>query len=162
MTSWYLEPDVPNLLLLRLLLRERMIRLGESLSWSRLNQGQSPELPKWVSLDLLPSASLACEAFDVSFGQDLKSRWALCFDELELAPSWLLKTAFSDLRTVDLRLIFKLGTSPHPNVVGSGNASALNDFDPISYGHHHCGKDVSSAQHWLSKSCRTAVARHNT
>jgi len=129
--AWHLPDDIPSLGVVRLLLSERLVRLGELVGQLRVAQMTSSSLPDWIHLDLLTCLNFACDAFDTSFGLDIKSRWALCFDELELAPSWLVATLFSDLRSSFPRLLLKLGTSPNPSNLGSGTGSALNDFDPI-------------------------------
>jgi len=129
--TWYLPAQVPSLLILRVSLRERMVRLAELVNRAVARNLVGDDLPNWVFLELLTSTSFACEAFDTAFDFDLRSRWALCFDELELAPKWLLDLLFRSLRSTDPRILFKLGTSPHPNISTPGHASALNDFDPI-------------------------------
>lgn len=126
---------VPTLELLRLSLRKRMIELTGFVRRILSNSTDnllSSEAPNWLDLDLVEATLFACEAFDTTFGFDRKDRWAWCFDELELAPSWLLNDLFSYFRSIDQKIILKLGTSPHPRLNADDLiASALNDFDPI-------------------------------
>lgn len=129
--NWRLTDDVPSLAVVRLLLSARLLQLGELVGALRITPATSLTLPEWIHLDLLTSLNFACDAFDTAFELNTKSRWALCFDELELAPAWLVVTLFSDLRSSFPRLLFKLGTSPNPSKLGAGTGSALNDFDPI-------------------------------
>lgn len=132
--GWRLPKKLPDLGLIRLALRGRMIELGKIVSSARadsLDEHLALDLPAWVGLDFLELSLFACEAFDVIFDFDVHSLWAWCFDELELAPSWLLGDLMKILRSVDSKIILKLGTSPHPDVEKLSTASPLNDFDPI-------------------------------
>lgn len=61
-------------------------------------------------LDFMPTLTTACLAFDIIFKN--KKRWALCFDELELAPQNLQSELFLNLRSTNQKFIFKLSASP--------------------------------------------------
>lgn len=133
-SGWRLSQKLPDLGLVRLALRDRMIELGRIVSLTKKGSSDAdlaPLLPEWIGLDFLSLSQFACEAFDTAFDLDLRSLWAWCFDELELAPSWLLGDLLQILRSVDSKIILKLGTSPHPDVERLSEASPLNDFDPI-------------------------------
>jgi hypothetical protein len=69
------------------------------------------ELPSWVDLDVLAAVDASVAVFnDVASTPD--QRWALLFDELELAPHELVDELLGALRGSQPRLIFKLSLSP--------------------------------------------------
>lgn len=64
----------------------------------------------------------------------LNQKWALCFDELEISPSWISKEIIDTLfRSVDQNFIFKLTSTPiiEYNLYKGVNASQENDYDII-------------------------------
>ncbi len=61
-------------------------------------------------------------------------RWALLFDELEIAPDWLLDALIRSLRSIDQRVLLKLSLSPFYAVRSFDNVLAPrpgHDFDLI-------------------------------
>ncbi len=88
-------------------------------------------LPEYFFLDYIAAASVACGAFDLLFRPASYRRWALCFDELELAPSWLQERLFNELRSTHPEFLFKLSTSPTPQRGSFTGASERNDFRAI-------------------------------
>lgn len=73
-------------------------------------------LPKdsreWLVSDPIRLVGLGIEAACEHLAIERERRWALCFDELEIAPSWLREYVVSSLRSTDQRLVFKLSASP--------------------------------------------------
>ena len=70
-------------------------------------------------------------------------KWALCYDELELAPDWMRKELFESLRSMDQRFYLKLTCSP---LLPSGLKSSpeeTDDFSPIRLWYSHV-KDASN------------------
>jgi hypothetical protein len=53
-----------------------------------------------------------CGIFDEYHPKISPTKWALCFDELEIAPTWLQTELFSALRSTDQRFLLKLTWSP--------------------------------------------------
>lgn len=76
-------------------------------------------LQKWVeslpssitghAADALGSASALFEEYCPEIAP---KKWALCFDELEIAPLWLQSELLASLRSVDQHFLFKLTWSP--------------------------------------------------
>ncbi len=68
--------------------------------------------------EIFPTVSVCCDAFKKVYEDDqvLKnqpSRWALCFDELEIAPKWLQKELIVySLRNEEQNFLLKLTTTP--------------------------------------------------
>src|SRR5580704_6789086 len=56
---------------------------------------------------------LACSIFDEYASESVRpTKWAFCFDELEIGPAWLKKELLSALRSVKQRFLLKLTWSP--------------------------------------------------
>jgi len=89
------------------------------------------ELSDFYYLDYLAAARVACDTFDSLVAPHQVQKWALCFDELELAPGWLQTRLSQELRSTDQRFLFKLSTSPIPNVSEVTTASQQHDFTLI-------------------------------
>jgi len=76
------------------------------------------QYPEYFYDEYLDSVSLGCDAFENIFGSDpyfsdSNFKWALCFDELEIAPSWLQFELLSLLRSLaNQKLLFKLTMVP--------------------------------------------------
>lgn len=67
--------------------------------------------------DFLPLVKNLCTAFEEIYKDHSKDisgfKWALCFDELEIAPKWLQNRLFVDcLRSTDQRFLFKITSTP--------------------------------------------------
>ncbi len=68
--------------------------------------------------EFLDNVTLGCDAFENIFKDDLyfsnlNFKWALCFDELEIAPNWLQFELLSLLRSLsNQKLLFKLTMVP--------------------------------------------------
>ncbi len=96
-------------------------------------------LPKYCFEEFLDKVREACLAFDSVFVDFLslfpqKMKWALCFDELEIAPKWLQIKLFKFLRSRDQRFIFKLTSTPIldvSEVESSTSATTIDDYIPI-------------------------------
>jgi hypothetical protein len=71
-------------------------------------------LPVALTGHAITAITKACTIFDeyCEFGRRSQSRWALCFDELEIAPEWLQRELLEALRSYEQRFIFKLTWSP--------------------------------------------------
>lgn len=64
-------------------------------------------------------------------------QWALCFDEVEIAPDWLRNELFAATRSIGQKFILKLTSTPLlPSGVKS-EPEARNDFTPIRLWHSH-------------------------
>jgi len=101
------------------------------------------ELPKLCYNNFVDLISVAIDCFESINNSkeykniEYKNRWALCFDELEIAPKFLQELIINqNLRSLsDQRLIFKITTTPSLNLSNhdfSGlNPSELDDFTEL-------------------------------
>ncbi|WP_377008203.1 hypothetical protein [Comamonas endophytica] len=128
--SWHLPLRVPSLNGLKLALVEEMVHLGVPQAIENL----SPYMKRLAKMDVLGVAREIAENF-VNVTELYNARWALCFDELEIAPITIQKDLFRYLRSTDQRFVFKLAISPSNDASALLNqesaASAGNDFDAI-------------------------------
>lgn len=76
------------------------------------------DAPNYFYKDFLTQITIGCDAFKEIFKNNKllnqkKFKWALCFDELEIAPEWLRKKIFSEyLRSKNQQIIFKVTSTP--------------------------------------------------
>lgn len=128
--AWELELGIPSLEGLKVGIVGELAYLGRSASHERL----SPYMVRLLSMNLLGVAKEIAEHF-IQVTRLYTARWALCFDELEIAPPEIQKNLFEYLRSTDQRFIFKLAISPSNDASGllnsEGAASAGNDYDAI-------------------------------
>lgn len=73
--------------------------------------------PDYFFDDYLELVRISCKTFENEFKPtdhplNQIARWALCFDELEIAPRWLQLDLLNHLRGRDQNILFKLTTSP--------------------------------------------------
>jgi hypothetical protein len=135
--AWHLRPTVPSLLSLKQALSGRLHQIRDIASREsvRGTEGRSERLANDENLHLhfVQSCSLATELFD-----DVTStagKWALMFDELELAPAWINEELVKSLRSTDSKLLFKLALNPYSDnealLGGALSAAPGQDFDQI-------------------------------
>lgn len=89
---------------------------------------------------------LATELFNSKF-ENSKKKWALCFDEMEIAPKWLQdKIVDGCLRSIDQSLLFKITATPDWRISNLTLKSPTqgNDFEFIKCWNY----DYSSTQEW--------------
>jgi hypothetical protein len=80
----------------------------------------------------------ACTLFLESVPSDLRpKRWALCFDELEIAPLWLKNELLNSFRSVDQPFLFKLTWSPVLPLDIMNQQHAQQDYATIPMWHSH-------------------------
>jgi hypothetical protein len=85
---------------------------------SKLSAINSGDDDSPFSVEAFPSRlSLLVTAFNGVIGQDSR-RWALLFDELEIAPTWIKSFLLSGIRSFDERIIVKLALVPYMENVG--------------------------------------------
>jgi len=160
--AWYLDPPLLSLRALKTTLSERLIRVRELASSERVvgAAGRSERLRSvdWLHLQYLDALVTGVEAFDSEANQS-EGLWAILFDELELAPTWIREQLFEALRSVDGRLLFKLSISPYDEQVKPTSMLAPmpdNDYDliPLTYARRDDAYDFCSAI-WSSMSNKT-------
>jgi hypothetical protein len=128
--TWNLPLNIPSLDGLKLALVEELTKIGVPKTLDNL----SPYMFRLTSMSILDVAREIAENFVNATGI-YNARWALCFDELEIAPIPIQRDLFGYLRSTDQRFIFKLAISPSNDASSIlnqvGNASSGNDFDAI-------------------------------
>lgn len=99
------------------------------------------DYPDFFYQEFLEPTRAACKAFEHYFKDSQSTivrsksqpiKWALCFDELELAPAWLQTTLFRYLRSKDQDFLFKLTSIPLLEFeLDEHTPSAGSDYNPI-------------------------------
>jgi len=85
----------------------------------------------------LAAATKACSIIDEFTGGQAPTRWALCFDEIEIAPPWLQAELFRALRSFDQRFLLKITWSPLLPTELTLTQERQHDFAAIRMWHGH-------------------------
>jgi hypothetical protein len=113
--EWRLNDIVPSFLSIRHALSSRLMLVKELVHREVLlgPSGREGRLLNtgFLLLDFIQGCTNAIELFDDVLEQN-ENRWALMFDELELAPNWISSTLVQCMRSTDQRLLFKLALNP--------------------------------------------------
>jgi energy-coupling factor transporter ATP-binding protein EcfA2 len=136
--AWQLDVPVPRLRSLATALTARMSDLAVLASREGFTgeEGRRQRLAevRWLHIDFLTEVSRAVESFNLAVDEE-HGKWALLFDELELAPAGVAALLLTALRSTDQRLLFKLSYSPvGRHLAGLDSAVATmptQDFDLI-------------------------------
>ncbi|MGN7707560.1 ORC-CDC6 family AAA ATPase [Chryseobacterium sp. 22543] len=127
---------VPQLTSIKESLKLRRNVINENLSKVIYNKNYEFENFDFLHLNYVDTIPLIIDLFERIY-KPKKKFWALCFDELEFAPTWLKKQLYRLLRSTDQRILFKLSSSPIlPKEVDEvlkdeSGATPGNDFDII-------------------------------
>lgn len=132
--QWELPIEVPSLLTLKHALAARFGSIPAlAKEAGRRSQLQS-SLDSVMAAPLLSHVSHFVEVFNDYAGES-EGKWALLFDELEIAPDWLQDELIRSTRSIDQRLLLKLSLSPYNRFMGLQNTGhspdSINDFDQI-------------------------------
>lgn len=141
---WNLSPTLPSLLSLKYSLSSRLSdirKIAAASSWQTTAEiAKSIQNLPYLHLDFITAAELATEVFDDVTTQN-DGKWAFLFDELELAPIWILKKLTESLRSVNQRFLFKLSMSPFNRELNTFETAISpaqgHDFDVISLWYAH-------------------------
>lgn len=132
---WNLERSCLSLSSIRYLLLSQLNKVHATAHPTSITEREVRNvLDALPQLDLLSSVSLAVEVFNDYTG-NADRKWALLFDELELAPVQIRKQLMSYLRSVNNKLLFKLSLVPFSEEIRDlssfMSASEQNDFSVI-------------------------------
>lgn len=95
------------------------------------------KLPATLTGHALGGLARACTIFSECAPTLAPVRWALCFDELEIAPCWLQTELLASLRSFDQKFLLKLTWSPLlPNDL-KGKHERQHDYEAIRMWHGH-------------------------
>jgi energy-coupling factor transporter ATP-binding protein EcfA2 len=131
---WLLDSRMPDFKSLRSAIDHRVSELSTraKVLEDRLSSNDAePALGQQFYLDYYHAIVAACSAFDEFVSVRRPLRWALCFDELELAPGWLQDRLFRELRSSDERVLFRLSTSPVPAIAADIEAQPRQDYQNV-------------------------------
>jgi hypothetical protein len=96
------------------------------------------KLPTFFFAHAVDTSVAACRIVgDVAPGCLRFDRWALCFDELEIAPEWLRREVLESLRSVDQQFLLKLTWSPVLPSARTSSPAPSEDYTPIRLWHSH-------------------------
>jgi energy-coupling factor transporter ATP-binding protein EcfA2 len=138
-SCWHIDRTVPTLegiyyALSRRLSQIRVLASQEAYRDVAARTARIADI-KFLHLDFQTAASVAVDVFNTK-AKETGARWALLFDELELAPEWIRAMLIRYLRSVDETFLFKITLSPYSVDVkkemdGIDSPAARQDFEPI-------------------------------
>lgn len=133
---WALPKIIPTLALIKEALLERISNLNSLVQKAIFNYKDEENInyDDYFFLEFQSSIRLAISLFERIYKLD--SKWALCFDELELSPGWLKDKLLNSLRSTDQKFLFKLSTSPILKLSNELLASPGNDVKLIKMWPH--------------------------
>ena len=112
-SRWKLRDAVPTLQGLKSAISgelvELRIALDEAMNFGNVSRVEAES--RRLSMPIVDSVIHAVDVFEEITAAG-KVKWALLFDELEIAPQWLQEELLQSLRSTDQRLIFKLAITP--------------------------------------------------
>jgi hypothetical protein len=137
--EWHLSDTVPSFLAVRHALSARLSTIKELVARELMLgvNGRDARLldAGFLFLDFVQGCTNAIELFDDSLSKG-ETRWALMFDELELAPEWISNLLVRSIRSTDERLLFKLALNPFTNtstqLESPTSPAPGQDFDQIA------------------------------
>jgi energy-coupling factor transporter ATP-binding protein EcfA2 len=152
--NWGIDTPIHSLISLKQSLLNRMGNIYEMVSKERFlsindRNDRFASIP-YLHINFLQATISAIEIFGDIY-KDTEHRWALLFDELELAPKDIVQHLITSLRSTDQRIFFKLSFSPYnENVEIFENAWAAmpkHDFQYIKlwYPYKEDGTEFSKA-----------------
>lgn len=132
MRFWHINDDIPPMIeFIRMCLRGEAIKIQNAIN----DKDTDYNLPFVCKTPFVDTLSQALDIVEYCFSKyDLRTQWALCFDEMEIAPEWLKEEIINlDLRSRDQRLLFKITSTPDWRIAINRyrDASENNDIDVI-------------------------------
>jgi hypothetical protein len=142
--SWELGEGFSSIGALKFALRDRLSKISqfaeryENADESIVEQAVRDQ--SYLHLQFLECTSTGIEAFN-TIAKCPDRKWALLFDELEIAPDAIRRRLLQALRSTDQRLLFKLSISPFTQdfqlLSKEYGASAGQDYLPIELWYSH-------------------------
>lgn len=131
-SEWMLPNTIPTLAYVKESLKRRsdtFNRFIQKIIFNFRPEDERVQLDDYLFIEFKSSINLIVSIFERIFRTE--KMWAFCFDELELAPSWLREELFLSLRSTNQKLLFKLSASPIVSLSKEIPASAGNDLKLI-------------------------------
>jgi hypothetical protein len=158
--SWSLQPDTETLLGLKHSLAGRLVEIWSLAQRASLVGIEPQSLPTWLTLEFLSCCQQAVELYDDAVGER-QARWALLFDELELAPEWIMQGLLTALRSTADKFLFKLAVSPFnerydalKSALQAMQAMPDQDFNEIRLWHAHKEEGFDFSERLFLSICR--------
>lgn len=142
--AWNLTTSVRSLPSLRISLSKRMqsiFNIAEQLSFLEHKEQKAAIIKhEFIHNNFLTLVSTGIIIFNEAAGQR-DARWALLFDELEIAPDWVLESILQSLRSIDQHIIIKCSISPFDekleNLTSAVSAMPHHDYKEIALWYSH-------------------------
>jgi len=155
-THLRLGPTVPSFAEVRLKLRswaEEIHRLFVFRDPDRL-RARVETLPPSITGHASDALSRACALFEEYAPDVAPKKWALCFDELEIAPRWLQSELLNSLRSIDQHFLLKLTWSPILPSDLIEHQEQQHDYSVIRMWHSHAAEARPFAQEYSTNLLR--------
>jgi energy-coupling factor transporter ATP-binding protein EcfA2 len=151
-----LGPSYPSFPELRIKLRSWMEHLQSLLVRGDLAElrRRLDELPRALTGHALDGITRACTIFDEYVRSASPPRWALCFDEIEIAPSWLQTELFKALRSYEQKFLLKITWSPLLPTDLTPTQERQHDFATIRMWHSHVADARSFCREFTTRYIR--------
>jgi hypothetical protein len=113
--TWRLRPEISSFIALKQALSRRLVDIGAlGNRGSLMPQNHFSEhiaSIEYLHLDALKAAAAGIEVFNDAANES-HEKWALMFDEIEIAPPWIQDELMRSFRSVDQKILVKLAISP--------------------------------------------------
>jgi hypothetical protein len=114
-SHWELQPRITSLLGIKTALQSRLLMIQSEIT--KLTKKNSPTLEAieialpFLYLPAVTAVEVAVEQFDTAIG-DVNGKWALLFDEFEIAPAEMQNLVFRRFRSAGKKVFYKVGLAP--------------------------------------------------
>jgi hypothetical protein len=155
-THFRLGPTVPSFREVRLRLLSWMEEIHSRIVLQDLNRLSEfiKALPPALIGHALDTVIRACRLFEEYTDNLAPKKWALCFDELEIAPTWLQQEVIGALRSFDQHFLLKLTWSPLLPTDLTKHQEQQHDYATIRMWHAHASDARPFAQQFITRRLR--------
>ncbi len=133
-SEWKLPATIPSIDAIEYAISSRYSEIksiSTKIAQKYNSESDFPQLPDYFHLDYLFAMTPVLVALDQILKNSEPTKWALCFDELELTPMWLQERLLTELRSTDQRFVFKLSASPVLRASTKSGAMVGQDYESI-------------------------------
>lgn len=133
--SWKIDhPIQPTMSAVKVQLKQYVAEVNK---WVNMGDASKIKIPDVAQYEMTSALSLSIEIFMSAFGDRPlfrnKRHWAICIDEMEIAPNWLRQYIMQCMRSVNQQLLFKITAVPSTSEGSkdSLSSSESNDYELI-------------------------------
>jgi hypothetical protein len=112
---WRIRPSIPSLIALKQALSARLVEIGALAGRGALLEqkefARQLSENEFIHLNLVQAIAAGIDIFNDGIDEP-SAKWALLFDEIEIAPQWIQDELMRSFRSVDQRILIKLAISP--------------------------------------------------